>query len=361
MNKLISSVIIPGLLLFASAGAQATSYTVTDLGIDGCASDINANGQVVGWSYNPADSSYLAFLYSDGAIQNLGTLGGSHTLAYGINSSGEVVGQSFTSAGSPHAFLYSNGEMKDLGTLGGSYSIAYGINSSGEVVGQSSTSDGSTHAFLYSNGEMKDLGTFGGSSSCAQGINDNGQIVGSAETADFADHAFLYQNGIMQNIDLLGTIKTATKINNSGQVIGISDGNIFLCNDGVIKDLGNAFSSSIPSEIHFSDINTNGLIVGSASRGLPIGENTVKLEFLPFLNIDGNFMNLNDLIAPGTDWTLYDAIGINDSGQIVGFGAHNGKTCAFVLTPVPEPSTLIMMATGLISLLLTVWQHQNSL
>ena len=49
---------------------------------------------------------------------------------------GEVVGWSaYDASGDMHAFLYSNGKMTDLGTLGGACSYGYGINASGEVVG----------------------------------------------------------------------------------------------------------------------------------------------------------------------------------------------------------------------------------
>lgn len=53
----------------------------------------------------------------------LGSLGGSFSYGTGINNAGQVVGQSNTvgngdGLGSGDAFLYSNGVMTDLGTLG---------------------------------------------------------------------------------------------------------------------------------------------------------------------------------------------------------------------------------------------------
>ena len=85
-------------------------------------------------------------------VTDLGTLPGGTAMseARGINASGQVVGVSYASYDNYHAFLYSNGAMADLGTLGGSESKAFGINASGQVVGWSSTSSsGSIHAFRY--------------------------------------------------------------------------------------------------------------------------------------------------------------------------------------------------------------------
>src|SRR4051794_34524752 len=53
------------------------------------------------------------------SLVDLGTLGGADSLGLGINDSGQVVGQSDTADGHTHAFLYSQGVMADLGTLGG--------------------------------------------------------------------------------------------------------------------------------------------------------------------------------------------------------------------------------------------------
>jgi len=45
--------------------------------------------------------------------------------------------------------------------------------------------------------------------------------------------------------------------------------------------------------------------------------------------------DLNDLLSPNSGWVLHVALGINDFGQIVGWGEHNGQTLGFLLTPTP--------------------------
>ena len=77
--------------------------------------------------------------------------------------------------------------MMDLGTLGGASSSAYGINDSGQVVGQADTPGGQHHAFLYNGGKMIDLGTLGGANSSAHDINDSGQIVSAAPILQVAN------------------------------------------------------------------------------------------------------------------------------------------------------------------------------
>ncbi len=186
------------------------------------ANSLNDQGQIVGVSSIAIEEAH-AFLWQNGKMTDLGTLGGTFSEANGINEQGQVVGWSDTRDDETHAFLWQNGTMRDLGTLGGTYSQANGINDQGQVVGESTTRDDETHAFLWQNGKMRDLGTLGGLVSTAASINNQGQIVGVSRTANDERHAFLWQNGKMTNLGTLGgTYSQANGINEQGQVVGES-------------------------------------------------------------------------------------------------------------------------------------------
>ena len=58
-------------------------------------------------------------------------------------------------------------------------------------------------------------------------------------------------------------------------------------------------------------------------------------------------VDLNTLIDPLSGWELSAATAINDAGQITGYGVIGGQNHAFLLTPVPEPTTLALLALGL--------------
>src|SRR5262245_56234276 len=115
---------------------------------------INDTGEVVGASEITGNTDYHAFLYNAGVMMDLGTLNlgpgpFNDSVATAINKEDQVAGYAFNS-NTTHSFLYSNGVMTDLGTLGGATSAAFGINDSGEVVGDSQTTGNAANlAFLY--------------------------------------------------------------------------------------------------------------------------------------------------------------------------------------------------------------------
>src|SRR5215813_12942900 len=145
---------------FFATQAFAQTYTITDLGTLGpnslgnysVANCINGAGQIAGASSAPSTQmSDPAFLYSNGQMINLGTLGGEDGQARGINTSGQIVGYSTLADGSYRGFLYSDGQMVALGTLGADYSVAYALNDAGDIVGVSEHLGGQEHACLFSN------------------------------------------------------------------------------------------------------------------------------------------------------------------------------------------------------------------
>ena len=172
MKRCILLVCLAGLFACAVTCAGAVDYNVVDLGtlpgdIASWAYGINNAGQVVGESHGT--SRYHAFLWQNGNMTNLGTLGGTVSYAYGINDSGQVVGFADTSSGDQHAFLWQNGTMTDLGRADAS-----AINNIGEIAG-----DGDYYACVWQSGAVTDLGTLPGyGSTGANGINDSGQVVG---------------------------------------------------------------------------------------------------------------------------------------------------------------------------------------
>jgi probable HAF family extracellular repeat protein len=119
-------------------------------GLNSHATAINHSGEVVGHASLP--SGYEHAFSAVGAIMtDLGTLGGS-SYAYGINDSATIVGYSWpASSDNPHAFVYLNGIMIDLNSLipsGAGWQLleAYGINNSGQIVGEGLL-NGKSHAF----------------------------------------------------------------------------------------------------------------------------------------------------------------------------------------------------------------------
>src|ERR1039458_242168 len=131
-------------------------------------------------------------------VSDLRTLpGGNSSQPYLITQNGHVAGSSNLASGATHAVLWSDGPATDLGTLGGSNSIAFGANDAGQAVGEAETSASdpngedfcgfTTHLiclpFEWANGVMNPLPTLGGSNGAVNMINRRGTAVGFAETS----------------------------------------------------------------------------------------------------------------------------------------------------------------------------------
>ncbi len=206
---------------------------------------INERSQVVGISYTnstpnqvPTPCSFNGaliptqdpFLWENGKMTDLGTLGGTCGLPYWMNNQGQVVGQSDLAGDlSSHPFLWTtNKGMQDMGTLGGSSGSASMITDFGIVVGGTLLAgDNQIDAFLW-DGKMHDLGALDGCS-YAFAINDFGQVVGNWGGADCTEGAFLWENGgpmvdlntlVHSNSGLV--VQGAIQISDLGEIVGSS-------------------------------------------------------------------------------------------------------------------------------------------
>jgi probable HAF family extracellular repeat protein len=207
------------------------------------------------------------YMWRDGVATRLPFAG----VARDINSHDAVVG-SVQAGFSSHAFIFQNGVLRDLGTLGGIRSEAFGVNDRGTVVGNSRTAESVDHAFVFEDGAMRDLGTLGGESSTAYDVNDRGVVVGASRDASGQTFAFIaYGAGAMRK--LLQVPSIAHAINNRGDVIGTLDfPSSFLLSDGVLTRLESlpAVKKAGFTSIQPDDLNERGWIVGTgvhSSRG----------------------------------------------------------------------------------------------
>lgn len=257
----------------------------------------------------------------------------------------------FPVATQSHAFLWQNGKMQDLGTLGGPDSVAWFVNELGQVAGQSTidsipnpaTGVPTVDAFFWDHGKMVDVGNLGGTYSFVAGLNKYGQMTGTmnlpAPKGDFIYHAFFWDRGVLTDIATLGgNFGNANTINDAGEVVGFSSNQDnkavfgFLWKDGVITNLGTVDGDEC-SAAH--DINSIGQIVGESSPSCFSRSRPATHAFL--WENGGPMVDLNALVIPTSQLDSAAGVEINDLGEITGDRAlPNGNKHGFILIPCDE-------------------------
>lgn len=321
-----SMVLFLSCLTAPSGAAVPSQYTIRDLGTFGgetfYARGINDLGQIVGLTNS------TSLLWQSGAFTSLGKMpGGEVPSANDINDSGLIIGSYYTGH-QRAAWRTTTGVWTAFPTYGGSTSIAVAVNDTGQVAGWAYDSSERGKAFVWTqSGGMTQLGTLGGTESFSEGMNSSGQIVGHSRTASGAMRPFIWQDGAIREISTTATY--AEDINDSGWIVVRNNTNqLFLTNEQVTNSL-----SLLQAPVA---INNAGQVVGVSEypvRGL--------------LAQDGTTYKLADLLPAGHGWTLTAVYDINESGQIVGYGTNSsGQTRSFLMTPVPEPAMLSLLALG---------------
>jgi probable HAF family extracellular repeat protein len=177
-------------------------------GAEGVAYAVNDSGQITGYSNVGGSLTAHTFLYDirdpQPQITDLMPSIG-YSQGRDINNSGQIAGYMYTS--SYRAFRWQDGQLEDLGTISGMpHSYGFAINDSGQVAAYASSATGnSTRIIRYTDGVgWEQLGGVG-EDNIAWGINNRGDVVGRGSAAGEIAHAFLYtdENGFQDLNDLI--------------------------------------------------------------------------------------------------------------------------------------------------------------
>jgi probable HAF family extracellular repeat protein len=344
---LLTAGALPAVAPPAAAAAVPARYTITDLGVLSAdpqalstALAINNAGVVVGNTSTP--SGQHAFRWSGGVMTDLGLLpGGGTSTANAINDAGQVAGTADRSNGGyGYPVRWSaTGAITDLGgPVVNRLGVGNGIDQRGRVVGgqRPADSEGGPVAMLYQlDGSTTYLGNppesldaatainllghvtanpgtvwrdgrlsplpglryFNEDRTSAYAINQRDEVAGAAPVGDAETHAVMWPSATIQDGQPFG---------------GVDIGTI----DGIAYSTGRG-------------INASGQVVGTAD---PLCHPCAAPKAWVW-HPGGTITALDTLIPAGSGWQLQQANGINDRGQIVGRGVHDGKYHAFLLTP----------------------------
>jgi probable HAF family extracellular repeat protein len=315
-----------------------------------------------------------AVIWKNAHIRNLGTLGGNQSVASSINSAGQVTGFALNAVPDPYsmqdavifnssngtqtrAFIWEDGRMQDIGTLGGPDAYGFYVNESGQVAGisymtgdpNSATGFPEVHPFLWDHGQMNDLGSFGGSgiplvTVFVNGLNNRGEVIGgTAFPGDPNPHAFLWSGGKLIDMTMQGnggSFFAANKINDHGIVAG----GLYSSNQGAEAGI---WSNGVVTHLGVlpGDCDSEAWSISSRGQVGGVSVSCDGLTWRAFLWEQGSMVDLNTLIPRGSSLQLLYPITINEHGEISGNGIPKGLPTggdqsafqhAFLLIPCDE-------------------------
>jgi len=329
---------------------------------------LSESGQVLGHSrrYNggSAQLGTTAWLYDGATTVDIGLTDSEHT-----SSDGAKVSFASRRNKAGHVFGYANrynGGSTRLGFSAWLYDGAGTINI-GLTGTEHTRSDGYKSSFAY---ELNEAGHVHGFS---ERFNGGSLLMGQS--------AWLYDGATTTDVGLVGSEHTrndgykytfvdplSDQLNEAGQVIGASyrynGGSTQLGQDAWFYDpvLDQTFmlQLSTRSDGYASSsaeyLGENGLVLGYYTLFDTLDNNLGDRAF--YFTIADGLHDLGSLVdggltANGWDY-LAGAIRAGGLGQILGHGkltSQSGSAMAYLLTPVPEPSALLLAALGAVGLL----------
>ena len=372
-----------------------SSYIVEDLGAVGPLNTgpeggiaINAKGEEAG-TVNLGNGLIHAALWDPGKpVKDLGALGGANlpSEAEAINILGEIVGLSNTSSSHADPFeLKPGGSMTDLNDVlptsaknaGDSLLTARGINDTGFIVGKATFNliDGfatASYAFDPASGTFNMLNGLNLDSNFNFDPIVSGEATAVAGTRAVANLVYLDKGKQLSlaAVEDINTPNSAVPLPLEdtmleSQVFGISAPN----SSGTQFAAGEEFDHSgrfhaviwvIPTDPHTAAVvdlaNALGNVDPDPAFAVNTEPNAVGNGFdrsshkpAAFVADFGFVVSLNSFLPPDSGFTLTDAFGINDSGQICANGIKDGQVHAFRLTPVltPPPEATLTDATDI--------------
>jgi hypothetical protein len=254
----------------------------------------------------------------------------------GINSKGEAVGTASTADSARRAaFIFREGKVV---LLAGEQSRVEGMNKAGEIVGQAKLpgqkavgpvvwrSDSGAHlrSSDIKNGDFEIIDLKICCAGKALAINGNGLIIGETYDDQGRYHAFAWNAGPgARRLDVPGEeYSSAIAVNDRGEVV------VRATPGGLLLYSGGKFIPIKAAEFTPHALSRDGVVVGS------VGSNPEEQIAFLWDQIHG-MRDLNAMIPANSGWALEVASGVNDRGEIVGWGDHNGKEdCGFLLRPV---------------------------